>query len=397
MYAVIAVIFLTVNSYVLGAFGWKFAHDPVAKYGFALVAGAVPWALAPHLHVMAAKNRMLRAMNHGGRWRWLAALRRSWRSLVGMIPFVVIYVLFVSYNVLGGTGATAFQRQELSDERKHAASSVARTEARRKALQAQLDGIPKHRPRDAVTPLLEATKLHRFWDRTQECTDVTAKASRNFCADVLSLKAELANGERADKVLAELKQLDEKLSENHGPTTAEDPQVAFLSNMTGMAPEHILFVLLLATPLILEAGALYWGKQALELLNVHLEMQPHHSMVQTYALAGQPIPLTPAALPSAATATAIDGHLSGEDAELQAAVYERFWADCCRPMAGGMLAATTAYGAYRSYCGRRENNVIPLSFSEFLKRASARVSNTSTVAGVVHLCGYVLAEPMGDA
>jgi hypothetical protein len=317
---------------------------------------------------------------------------------MGMIPFVIIYILFVGYNVLGGTGATAFQRAEINDERKHAASDVARTEARRKALQAQLDGIPKHRPKAAVEPLIEKTKLHPFWRNTSECTDqITNKGRRNFCAEIETLKAELASAAKADTLLDELKGLDDKLSQNHGPTTAEDPQGAFLSDMTGMRPDHILFILLLATPLILEAGALYWGKQALELLNVHLEMQPHHTQVQAYALPGQPIPLTPAALPTAATATAIDGHLSGEDAELQAAVYERFWADCCRPMAGGMLAAVTAHDAYVSYCRKRENFTSPLTFRDFMQRASTRVSNTSTVQGTMYLVGYVLAEPMGDA
>jgi hypothetical protein len=402
MYALIAIIFLSVNSYVLGSFGYKFAHDQIAKYGFALVAGSVPWAMAPHLHVMAAKTRMLRMMTGKPTiWRRVTTL---WRSFIGMIPFIIIYVLFVGYNVLGGTGATAFQRQELNDERKHAADDNTRTEQRRKALQDQLNGIPKHRPKDAIQPLLEATKLHRFWIRTNECTDVTAKQSRDFCAEVLGLRAEMANADKADKLLTELKGLDDKLSDSKAPTTAEDPQIAFLADFTGAKPRDVFFVLLLSTPLILEVGALLFGKQALELLNVHLVMEPAETVIPpTHHLPPPRSPrptrlqatsiITPS--PDGAPPAAIHGSLAGEDHELQVAVYERFWADCTRRMPGGKEPVTAVYAAYRGYCAAPQNGVMPLPFADFARRAGDHVERTSTIGTTTWLCGFVMSEPMG--
>jgi hypothetical protein len=94
--------------------------------------------------------------------------------------------------------------------------------------------------------------------------------------------------------------------------------------------------------------------------------------------------------------TAVDGILSGEDVELQTAVLARFWADCVRPVASHQLPALSVYGAYRSYCGRPENGVVPFAYADFLKRSAPHVQRTSTIGGTLFLGGLVLSEPMGS-
>lgn len=387
LYAVIALIFLSVNSYILGKFGYKWGQSEYEKLGFALVAGAVPWALAPHLHVMAAKQRQMTAL--GGRRRLAAAIRRQIRTITGLIPFLVVYVVFVGYNVLGGTGATAFSRAEVQGQREHVIDETARLKKQRKALEDQLAGIPPHRPPDAVQPILASTLLHPFWKATGQCAEgqVLNKNRRDYCAEVGKLKAEIANAERADKVNADIKAIDAKLNEERRAVSTVDPQVAFLASVSGYSQDSILVLLLLATPLVLEIGALYWGKQAMDLLGAHLELHPiPEVMPPTHQLPPPVKPLTTVrgedALPRLLTST--PGFLVGDDPRQMTAVLHEFWARRTRRQDGVQVPETTLYEHYRSMCAERTVASYPI---ETFRRLSAeRVPSTVMINGALWYC-----------
>lgn len=387
LYAIIAVIFLVANSVILGMFGYKFGHGEWGKLLFAVVAGSVPWALAPHLHVMAAKRR-----NYG---------KRQWfRSALGTIPFIVIYVLFVAYNVLGGTGATAFARTEAADERHHLIGETKRLEDQRTALKGQLDSISKHRPKDAVEAFLNKTKLHPFWRATDECrAEITNKSRRNYCAEIDTLIAEKASATKAETLLDQIAGIDAKLGDTKRSVSQSDPQVEFLRAMTGLTDAQIMMILLLATPLILEAGALYWGKQALELLGIHIHIEspepvvpvsrrlaPPDKMRSAMAAAGvEPIQLLP---------DEQRGALPTVDVALQRAILERFWAEMTRPLANGRESAVAVYAAYRAFCGHPSNRCAPLDFDSFARASGERGIPTIETAGVVWWLGFLVTDPM---
>jgi hypothetical protein len=385
MYAVIAVIFLLANSLILGAYGYKWGHTEWSKWVFAIVAGAVPFALWPHLHVIQAKRRMF---GHS----WL-------RGTLSLIPLLLIYLIFVGYNVLGGTGATAFSRAHEADERAAVIDETGRLRQQRAALQAQYAGIPAHRPASGVEPLLDATKLHFFWSRTNECTDnVSNRQRRNFCGEVGQLKAELANARQADKLLAEIRLIDARLSEGKRHVSSEDPHTAFLGSLTGLSRDQILIIILLSTPLILEIGALYWGKQALELFGIHVIIRDVHFEQPPPRLLAAPssvIPLSAAEEPADEMAGGVDYALPQEDADLQRAAFDAFWPECTRAVPGAKTAATAVYSAYRHYCGRRDVNVLPLAYAEFKRLSAERVQHVTRTSDVEWWSGFVLVEPMG--
>lgn len=398
MYAIVAIIFLCANSYILGAFGHKFAHDDMAKLLFAVVAGAVPWALAPHLHVMAARNRAVLAAA-GGRKTFGAAIKRNVRMFLGMIPFLGIYVLFVGYNVLGGTGATAFSRAQIQDERQHVVDDTARKSEQRRNLQKQLDGIPKHRAPDAVEAELKATRLHPFWARTENCKEgsVRNKAQRDYCSEIGRLEAEIRNGKEAKALTEKIEALDTKLEAPARAISSTDPQIAFLSNVTGLNQGQVLIILLLATPLILEAGALYWGKQALELLGMHLEMAP---MVDIVPPSRQIAPVASRSQVRALLAAAEDrgemrtvitpGPQFGADPRQMRAILDEFWGRRMRRMEGSQVPELTVFEHYRSLCAERA--VAPFSLEQFRNLSASAIPSTVIINGAVWYAHLVYEE-----
>lgn len=378
LYALIAVIFLCVNSYVLGSFGHKWSHDPMTQWGFALIGGAIPWGLAPILHVAAAKRR---AFGYSG-------LYAMFRGTMSMIPFLIIYVLFVGYNVLGGTGATAFSRSQIQDEREHVIDETARLKKRREAKQTELDDIPAHRPADTVASLMQAHRKHKFWSTTNECGDneIRSKAQRDYCAEYFKLDAERLASTRAAVLQKELDAVDADLNKPQRAVSKTDPQIQFLADLTGADKKHILFVLLLATPLVLEAGALYWGGLALELLGIRLSIGMEDVLPPVRAArltadrevvdVGQPIAL---------------GALSGEDRAMQMAVLDSFLSDCLRHAAGAQEAEHKLLSAYTSYAAGR--NVLPVDKSTFRKVTAQRVRFITTVGETTFYCGVTLCDP----
>ena len=388
LYAVGALIFLVSNSIILGQFGYKFGHGEVAKWLFAAVAGSVPWMLAPHLHVMAAKRRAY------GKRRWLS-------GLFGMIPFLVIYVIFVGYNVLGGTGATAFARTEVAEERKFVIKDTERIEQQRAALKSQLDAVPQHRPKETVAPLIEAHKKHRFWTATGECKDeLTSKAQRNYCAEYLQLQAEIASAGRGDELLQKITDLDSKLGDTKRQVSEADPQVAFLTNLTKLSQDQVLMILLLATPLILEIGALYWGKQALEILNIHIHIDTPQEIIPPSRRLAAPSVARTMAIADVAEAVQFRplesaGVLANDDPAFQRVVYDRFWAECTRPLASSRSNVVDLYSTYRSFCSRPNNRVQPYDLDTFLRFAGDR--RTVSQAGVTWILGIVIADPLREA
>lgn len=390
LYAIVALIFLVANSVILGMFGYKFGHGEWGKILFAVVAGSVPWALAPHLHVMAAKRRTF------GKRQWF-------RGAMGTIPFIVIYILFVAYNVLGGTGATAFARTEAADERHHVIGETKRLEDQRTALKSQLDAITKHRPKDAVEAFLNKTKLHPFWRATDECrSEITNKSRRNYCAEVDTLIAEKASAVKAESLLTQIAGIDAKLGDSKRSVSQSDPQVEFLRGMTGLSDQQIMMILLLATPLILEAGALYWGKQALELLGVHIHIEQADPIIPPQRRLASPDRMR-----MAMTAAGVEpiqllpdeqrGKLPEADPAYQRAIFERFWAELTRPLPNGRESAVAVYQTYRAFCDAPANRCPTLDFSSFARMSGERGILTIETAGVVWWLGFLVTDPMRAA
>src|SRR5690606_23812774 len=121
------------------------------------------------------------------------------------------------------------------------------------------------RPAELIEGENAALKRDRLWTRSKECTDATATDSREHCAKIDRLTAELATAPRADdvsreasKLRADLRDIEQKLA---GMDMADvfkksDPATEALANLTGWEPETVRSLLALMIALGLECGGL---------------------------------------------------------------------------------------------------------------------------------------------
>jgi len=124
-----------------------------------------------------------------------------------------------------------------SDQR----STIASLEAKERQLDAQARWESRALP--DIIAAIEKAKLNRRWTATSECTDVTATASRAFCADYASLLAEKANAEEAATVRAELDTVRKELAEARQTSETKAPSVSMASTTDTLAAQLASFSL----------------------------------------------------------------------------------------------------------------------------------------------------------
>lgn len=385
MYIVIAVIFLAANSYILAGFAAKWAaHDQWSRWLSMAVAGAVPWGVALLPHILSAE-----AKSYGKRAKLKVAL--MW------FAGIAFYITFVGYNLIGGTGQVAYTRQEEADTRASIVDDNRRLSQLLKVKQDQLAAIPAHRPPDAVRPMIEAHEKHSYWRTTDNCKDVNNRKQRDYCGEYFKMQAEVANSVAADKVRTEIERLTVELGgTKRRVSKGEDPQIAFLAGLTGWNREAIVFMLLLATPAILELGALYWINKALRLLGVHLVLEPIEVVPPARRLA------PPSAMAQVLSAVdggtlqphpnplqAMQGFLPANTAQ-QFEVLEEFWRVRARHADGQSTAERTLYEHYRSLCATRLS--APLALEKFRELSAAKVQATIEMAGALYYANVVLCD-----
>lgn len=388
MYTMIAAIFLAANSYILAGFAAKWAaHDQWSKWLSMAVAAAVPWGIALLPHILAAEAR-----SYG---------KRAKLKIAGMwFAGLAFYVIFIGYNLIGGTGQVAYTRQEEADTRSSIVDDNQRLKHLLKTKTDALAAIPAHRPPDAVKPLIEAHTKHPFWARTQECRDVANRKQRDYCGELFKMQAEVANATSGEKLRAEIEKLTAELGkEGRRVSKGDDPQITFLATLTGWNREIIIFILLLSTPVILELGALYWINKALRLLGVHLVLDHVEIVPPSRRLAPPRSPSQMSHLLSAADGgqlqahpsplASLQGRLAG-DAAQQFEVLESWWRDCTRHADGQSTAERRLYEDYRNFCAKRLS--APLLLEKFRELLADKVLATITVRDELYYSNVTLAQ-----
>jgi hypothetical protein len=406
IFMLLALIFLVANTAILGRYGWKSGTDEFEATVNMIVAGSVPLALALMPFALMVSWIKGRYVEHRGKTRWKRG-RPSGMVLVGF----ALYGVFVAFNFMGAIGSIALQKTEFVDRREGTIDEIGRlreTRARKVAELEKLSGAVA-RPSAAVQADLAGAKIHRFWSQTSECSEARSRGHSRFCGQVAGWKREASNAEQAEHLRGEIDAIDKRLNAPGAKIASADPQsetlAYYVGEMTGrsvsakqvrMAQPLVWFLLLeLACMVMLAIGCKFFRISHDVFADFHEPALPPGRQLPP---AGKAHKLQAATLPSdgrwvAPEAIVITGAV--EDPELQAAVYSRFWSDCTRRLPASQVAATAAYGAYRAYAGRPENNVIPYPFAEFVRRCGDHVAHQSTIGGTLFFSGVALAEPMG--
>lgn len=204
-----AVGFLIVAVSMTATVGWRFA-GPLLAIGLALVTvgAAILPSFAHH------------AWNDGHR------ATAGVLAATAAVFMVAEYGSHVSYAVTHRSAeveTVSHATTAYGDGR----ATIASLEAKEKALDAQ--ALWESRPVASIVADIEKAKLSPRWASTSECTDVTAKRSRDFCASYASLVAEKANAEEALTIRAELDTVRKELASARQTSEGKAPGVSMAS------------------------------------------------------------------------------------------------------------------------------------------------------------------------
>ena len=405
----LALIFLVANTALLGRYGFRSGADEFESIFNMVVAGSVPTALAMMPFFLALTWRPGRFVDRIARFS--GKPKRKWQRgrPNGMVLIgILLYGVFIAFNFMGAIGSIAHQRSEFVDRREGSKSDAERWREARQRKMAELAQLKasrvarykNERASSTVKADLDGARVHAFWSQTKGCEDGKglSKGHSRFCGAVFGWRGELGAAELIEKLQAEVDELDRKLETPGARIASTDPQgevlaayTNFLTRSDSWTAAHVRVVQPLIWFSLLELSCMFLFAMSL----LFFRVSPASMRIDEPAPALL-LPVPPPTPPEPAQErpmAAILGALRGEDPELQAAVYARFWADCTRPMPGHKETATAVYAAYRAYCARPENNVVPYAFAEFARRAGEMP--TSTIGSTTWLVGILLSEPMG--
>jgi hypothetical protein len=345
-----AVVFLAINSGILARGAAKWGYEPWERLSYGAVAATVPWVIAI-MPVLLALS-----------WR---PGRRFGRPSIATLAGCIIWLAFVTYNVVGAAGSVAAVRDDVITNREHAANTQeADSEARRRLLD-EYGQIPRHRPPGAVAPLLAAQKAMPTWDQTEKCTDIRRGRETKFCSAVTALEAELASGKRAEELQQQLTVIDERLATAPPASRKVDPQARIIATFTGWNEAAITDKLPIATPVILELGSMTLLGFAAMLFGFR-----HRDLAQEL-----PLPrLGPRANLGYAPAT--------PNITRQRELAEWFFRECTRPVPSGSLPEDAWYQHYRDVCKASADRPLPLK--SFRWMAQRFVPAIKEIDGVIY-------------
>lgn len=401
MCAVIAIAFLTVNTVMLGRFGYRMGHDEIESWMQAVIAGSIPWVLAllPFILMMTwIPARMI--MDRRGRMR-----RRRGRPSFATLAAAVLYIVFVATNFVGGIGVMAVARQSVHGKAQQADGEGKRLEDSRARLVKQMDAITKYRPQDELASLISRHQQHRFWKDLNGCDKgsdlIRSRSHRDYCVAYDSLVAEQSRAKRGDELTAQIANLDALLSNpQRTELIANDAQASVIAKNFGMDEDRVRLMMPLMWPVLLELGSMLLAYFALKLFRVShhslIDMpegaQPIHSLRQLEAPGsayggrsgsrGQPLDVEPIPLQAHTVAT------PSEDPHRQRAVFDEFWGHRVRRSESAQTPESVIYTHYRGMCA--EHLVVPYTIETFQRMSAEHIRNrVIEMAGVRRYIGLV--------
>jgi hypothetical protein len=232
-----ASILLGVSAMMNYRFGMSLGKTPTDQqiYGMASAAADCFKALAPFFFLAAIRNRV-----------WSQAVAAA-----------LVWVVVTGYAMTSALGHAALNRLTTSGDRVVASANYKDLRADSERAEKELKWVPAHRPADTVAAELNVLKAQRLWLTTNECTDATFKASREFCQQYFKLAAEHASALSGQKLEARIAQNGAKIAGANGATVmAEaDPQASVLARLMGLQLETVQTGLTLFVALLIEVGS----------------------------------------------------------------------------------------------------------------------------------------------
>lgn len=390
--AVIAFVFLSINTLMLGRFGFKQGADEIEQWAQAIIAGTIPWALA-------LLPFILLSTWVPGHWHTDRRGRTKWRRGrpgLATVGACALYAVLVGVNFVGGIGVMATARQHVAGKAHDAAGEEVRLNESRGRLSKELDGIGKHRPADEVAALISRQQQHQFWRATGNCKDqLSSRAHTRYCAEYDVLQAELARARKGTEIRQQLTLVDAQLANPiRTEMIAADAQNIVLARNLGMDVQRVRDLLPLMWPVLLELGSMLMAYFSLKLFRIShrslVDVPVSHYTPPARQLTAEPSQIRRVleVLPNPPTGTR--GSLDGEDPVRQRAAYDAFWSLRMRRTESGQVAEGVIYEHYQTFCAQR--SVAPFDLPTFRKYSSERVPHTTMIGGVTWWCNVAVSD-----
>lgn len=390
----LALLFLVLNMIVLGHFGWNLGQSTIEKWVQMVAAGALPLMITSihPTYVMTWRP---------GHWflnaRGQAQYRRGRPNMFLLSTLTMLTVVALTINLVGGIGVMATARKSVDIKAAGATDEDRRLKESRTRLERERSKVPDHRPAATVAPLIASHKLHPFWSRTGECSEVKNRAQRNYCGEYGRLQAELAAAQQSEKLNADLANLDGMLSNGfRADVQASSGQTDALSYFLGWRAEDVQFRLALLFPILLElmtlvpmVGAMY----AFRVDHRSLQDVPEGGYAQRQALPPPSSNRPPEPPPRLRVLDPADGDMprvlrsqrpEGENPVRMRAVFDEFWSTRIRRSESGQMAENTVFAHYTTHCAQQQCQHFELE--TFRRLSAGHVRATVEIGGEVYYC-----------
>jgi hypothetical protein len=376
-----AAVLLAVSAAMNWRFGYSLGVTEVDKqiYGAASAAADCFKALVPFFFFAAIRNRM---------WSQAAAS-------------AVVWVVVTTYSLTSALGHAMLNRLDTTGQRAVDAASYKDLRADLKRTQDQLSWVPQHRPAMTVQADIDAAKVDRWWGWTESCAKPTNRQGVQFCQKYQGLLAEFASAQRADKLSAEISEINARLAQSNGASahSEADPQAAVLTKLVALALpgtkiEDVQVALAIMVAILLEIGSGFGMYVAFAAWRLNDQMAPSVPLAATTPhMVAQPVN-NPAPVLAQAPARnrlgsggANDNRVAPRQLTAPDNDVQRFQRERIETVDGSSLTATTLYEDYCAWCEEQDKEPLALptfgrEFGELTGVQKAKIAGRVRYIGV---------------
>jgi hypothetical protein len=163
----------------------------------------------------------------------------------------------IALSLASGTGYAALTRDAVSAGRESGAQNLAAATAALAELEQRFARLPAAREVAVIEADLAIQQADWRWASSKSCTALEGRTTRQYCSDVLKLRAELTAAQSAVELRAKLEQARRELAtmREARPAGRSDPQIDALAELLGIAAKFVRAGLTFGVALVMELGA----------------------------------------------------------------------------------------------------------------------------------------------
>jgi len=365
----VGILFAAIDSVILFK-GWgNYGLDWADKLSYGLSAASIPWVVAGYPFV----------------W-WVLWLRGRWRAVFPLAVAGLVYFVLVAYSLIGAMGSIATQRSQVIADKTAAHDSRDALVDQRNRYRNELGWIQAHRPPAQVEADIAKAKIHRQWDWTNGCRDISNSSNRKFCTEYEALRGELAAARKSEEIHKRVADLSTQIDHRAPVSEKADPMAATLTLWLRKAGFEVTeseasMGLPITTPVILLIGEMVFVWFGFMLLGID------HRMLMEVPRVSLSAARVEAVASDRPTAVALPPPLPSTSLTRQRELCAWFFQTYTRPAPDGSLAESDWHRLYSDVCKRSSDT--PLSVAEFRLIAKKYVPAIKEIDGITYFRGVL--------